>query len=219
MNIDVSILYRKRFEKELNTRKKIWKILCEDYFQKYISPREIVCDLGAGYCEFINNIRAKSKIAVDINKETKQYANKDVTTYICSSIDLPDNLSETIDTIFASNFFEHLPTKDALIQTLIEIKRVLKPNGKLMVLTPNIKYVGPSYWDFLDHQIPLTDDSIVEALELNDFEILLKKSKFLPYSTRSKLPKAQFLIKTYLKLPFLHTIFGKQSFVIAKKKA
>ncbi len=27
----------------------------------------------------------------------------------------------------------------------------------MLVLQPNIRYVGGAYWDFLDHHLPLTD--------------------------------------------------------------
>ena len=69
MEPEITRLYRLRFNKELKTRNKIWKILCRDFFQKYVKPTDTLCDIGAGYCEFINNINAKNKIAIDINKE------------------------------------------------------------------------------------------------------------------------------------------------------
>ena len=31
------------------------------FFQKYIPEEETVLEIGAGYCEFINNIKAKKK--------------------------------------------------------------------------------------------------------------------------------------------------------------
>ena len=61
-------LYIQRFSRsELAARNRIWKIMCTDVFSKYISPDCRVVDIGAGYCEFINNIVAKEKIAIDKN--------------------------------------------------------------------------------------------------------------------------------------------------------
>ena len=37
-------------------RNKIWKILCKHFFQKMINRKDTLMDIGAGYCEFINNI-------------------------------------------------------------------------------------------------------------------------------------------------------------------
>ena len=216
MEPQTTILYRKRFNKELDSRIKIWKVLCEDFFQKYIKPSNSVCDLGAGYCEFINNIKARERFAVDINPETKKYSVEGVKAIICSSVALNNHLKKKMDVVFVSNFFEHLPTKEDLIRTLIEIKKVLKRKGLLIILMPNIRFVGSSYWDFLDHQLPLSDRSMVEALELNGFEIEEKKIRFLPYTTKSKLPKAPIFVKLYLKLVALHFLIGKQSLIIAR---
>lgn len=217
MKSKVAELYRLRFNKELKLRDTIWKVLCSDFFQKYIKSSDTVCDLGAGFCEFINNIKAKNKIAIDINPDTKKYANKKIKVIITSSTNLPRKLQKSVNVVFASNFFEHLPTKEDITRTLIEIKKILVKNGKLIILMPNLRYVGAAYWDFLDHQLPLTDKSMIESLELNGFKIIESRAKFLPYSTKSKLPKAPILVSLYLKLRPLHLIFGKQSLIVAAK--
>ena len=38
--------------------------------------------------------------------------------------------------------------------------------GTLLILQPNIRFLADEYWDFVDHQLPLSDRSVVEALEL-----------------------------------------------------
>ncbi|MDO8487495.1 MAG: methyltransferase domain-containing protein [Candidatus Curtissbacteria bacterium] len=217
MEPEITRLYRLRFDKDLKKRNEIWKILCRDFFQKYIKPSDTVCDLGAGYCEFINNIKAKIRIAIDINPETKKFANKGLATLITSSTNLPKNLYNKVDVVFASNFFEHLSTKEELAKTLVEINKILKTGGKIIVLMPNIRYIGAAYWDFLDHQLPLTEKSMVEALTLNGCRIIEKRNRFLPYTTKSRLPKMGFLVRLYLKLTPLHLLFGKQSLIIAQK--
>lgn len=216
---NVTRLYQLRFRKELQRRNEIWKVLCTDFFQRYIKADYTVCDLGAGYCEFINNINSKNKIAVDINPDIKKYAQKNVKTFICPSTEISKKILDNIDVVFASNFFEHLPSKDYLVKTLIEIKRILNKGGMLIILMPNIRHVGASYWDFLDHQLPLTDKSMTEALELTGFKIIEQRSRFLPYSTKGKLPKSPFFVSLYLKMPFLHPFFGKQSLIVAQKFA
>lgn len=216
MEPEITRLYRARFQKELGERNDIWKVLCRDFFQKYIKAADSVCDIGAGYCEFINNIQAKYRMAIDINPETAKYSTADVEAIICSSVKLPKKLFQKFDVVFASNFFEHLPSKEDLAKTLGQIKKILKKNGKLIILMPNIRYVGAAYWDFLDHQLPLSDKSMIEALELNGFKIVKAKSKFLPYSTKSSLPKSPLFVSLYLKLPPLHLIFGKQSLIVAQ---
>ena len=210
-------IYADRFDKNVEKRNVMWKILCKDYFQKFIQPTDTVLDLAAGYCEFINNIKCRKKIAVDLNATTKKKADKDVKVYQALSTSLPKELTSKVDAVFVSNFFEHLDSKNELIDTLKEIHRVLKPGGKLLILQPNIRLVGAQYWDYVDHTLPLTEKSLYEALHLTDFALTYKKVRFLPYTTNSRIPASPLFIKLYLKFPLAQFILGKQSFLIGTK--
>lgn len=210
-------IYADRFDKDEDKRQVMWKILTEDYFQKFISKEDVVLDLAAGYCEFINNIHCRKKIAVDLNSATKKKATKDVEVYQALSTNLPKELTSKIDVVFTSNFFEHLDSKNELIDTLKEIHRVLKPNGKIMILQPNIRLVGSQYWDYVDHTLPLTEKSLEEAFHLTGFETIFKKTRFLPYTANSKIPARPWLIRLYLKLPVVQYFMGKQSFMVGVK--
>src|SRR5918911_2512313 len=73
--VALSNLYSNRFNQEEQRQKeRIWKVLCRDFFQRYVHPSDTVLDIGAGYCEFINNIQCARKIALDLNEDTKRYA-------------------------------------------------------------------------------------------------------------------------------------------------
>jgi len=209
-------MYRRRFGKDVEFRKKIYQVLCADFFQKYISENATVLEIGAGYCEFINNIRAKKKIALDLNPDIKKFAGDDVEAVITSSTDMKLIKNESIDVVFANNFFEHL-SKEDIVKTIREVNRVLKRGGKFIILQPNIRFCFRDYWMFFDHITPLDDRSLSEILEINGFKVVECKPKFLPYTTKSKLPKSIFLLKLYLRLPPMHRIFGKQAFIYAIK--
>lgn len=216
--MDVANLYHNRFDnKEILIKNHIWKILCSNFFNKYINFNDVILDLGSGYCEFINNIGAQKKIAVDINNDTKHFANKDVEVFIFDFVNTKFFKSNTFDVVFISNFFEHLKDKIEILRVLQNVREILKTNGILLILQPNIKYLTKEYWDFFDHNIALSDKSMCEALKLAGFNIKLAIPKFLPYTFKSKLPKSDFLLKLYLNLPFLWQIFGKQMFIIAQK--
>lgn len=217
MKKHVTSIYSDRFDKNIEQRNILWKILCENYFQKFIGSEETVLDLAAGYCEFINNIDAKTKIAVDLNPKTKDMANKDVKVYEALSTNLPKALAGKVDSVFTSNFFEHLDSKDELMATLKEVNRVLKKGGKIMVLQPNIKLVGGQYWDFVDHTLPVTEKSLAEALELNGFEVAYQKTRFLPYTASAGKPIVPLFVKIYLRVPLAHYFMGKQTFMVAEK--
>lgn len=220
MSSELSTLYKERFgPQELDRKNKLWRVLCTEFLQKFVAEESTVLDIGAGYCEFINNIRARRKYAVDLNEDTHRFAAPDVEVFMCSATRLdflPDN---SIDVTFVSNFLEHLRTKEDVFEVLREIHRVSKPVGHVLVLQPNIKYAYKQYWDFFDHHIPLSDKSLAEALVIAGFDIDRILPRFLPYSTKSRLPTFPLLVKLYLKVPLVWRILGKQAFVVARKRS
>jgi SAM-dependent methyltransferase len=209
-------IYRRRFEVDSEFRKGMYIILCESFFQKYVPTDSSILEIGAGYCEFINTIKAKKKMALDVNPDIRLHAQKDVQIIIGKSTCMEDIQTGSVDRVFANNFFEHL-TKPDIIQTLHEVYRVLKPDGEILVLQPNIRYCSKDYWMFFDHITPLDDRSIVEALEISGFSVKECISRFLPYTTKSRLPKSLMGLRLYLKFPALWKLFGAQAFICAKK--
>jgi SAM-dependent methyltransferase len=216
--MDLAELYRFRFpEAGLEQKARIWKALCEGFFQQFVPLHATVVDLACGYGEFINNIRCERRIGVDLNPDTKNFLRPGVEHLNSSATDvrLP---SLSVDVVFTSNFFEHLPNKDTLDQVLAECKRILKPGGRLIVLGPNLKYVGQAYWDFYDHHLPLTDVSLREGLVQAGFEVERVVPRFLPYTTKSALPKHPALVSLYVKVPLIWNVLGKQFLAIAHRK-
>lgn len=211
-------LYRARFtQKELDNKLKVWKVLTKHFFQKYVKRTDTVLDVGAGYCEFINNIKAKKKIALDINKDTKKFANSDVEVILDDCRKMKKIKSNSIDMVFISNFLEHMYNADDVEAVLVESKRVLKKEGLLLILQPNIKYAYKEYWDYFDHVVPLSHKSTAEALLKVGFKLIEIRPKFLPYTSKASVPKWKFLIILYLKLRIAQRIMGKQMFVVAQK--
>src|SRR5207248_2443690 len=121
----------------------------------------------------------------DLNPEVSRFAPPGTRTILAPSHDLSECVSdESVDVVFASNFFEHLPDKEIFLKTLAEMRRILRVGGRLLVLQPNIRAVGGSYWDFVDHHIPLNDRSLAEAVEMVGFRVVQLWPRFLPYTTR-----------------------------------
>lgn len=215
---NIQALYRTRFD-NVDLRNNVWKVLCKSFFQRFIKNTDTVLDIAAGYCEFINNISADKKIAIDINPDIANYAHNDVEYHNIECEKLLDYVEcDSIDVVFVSNFFEHLDNREELINVFGDIYKVLKPGGKLLVLQPNIRYVKSAYWDFIDHKIPITDKSIIEIGKMLSFETVLNMPKFLPYTTKTKMPIHPIFVHLYLMLiPFSSFLMGKQSFTILEK--
>jgi SAM-dependent methyltransferase len=216
--VDLEELYQHRFDPAERARKAaVWQVLCRRFFERYVRDSDTVLDLGAGMCEFINTIRCRERIAVDVNPAVRHEAGPGVRVIVTRSDDLGDIAAESVDVVFASNFLEHLPDKNTLLATLRESCRVLRCGGRMLVLQPNIRVLGGRYWDFFDHHIPLSDRSLVEALELVGLRVVEVRPRFLPYTTKSSLPQHPFFIHLYLSLPLAHRLLGGQAWVVAKK--
>lgn len=210
-------LYATRFESsQLAGKNAIWRTLCRHFFAKRINANWKIADIACGYCEFINNITAAEKYAVDLNPDTKNFVGKDVKFVNGTLADLAQTIVENyLDAIFISNFLEHLDSKDEIFQLFAEAKKLLKPNGKILILQPNIKYVKGAYWDFFDHKTPLTDQALIELATMLNMNVEECIPKFLPYTTKSKVPQSPWLIWAYLKLmPISGWFLGSQSFLI-----
>ena len=214
---ELQSIYRRRFEARIAYRSRLWQTLVEAYFQRFVPPDAAVLDLGCGYGESINHVRCGRKYGMDLNPESRDRLAPGV-TLLPQDCSLPWQLPDaSLDVVFTSNFFEHLPDKAGLRATILEAARCLRPGGRIIALGPNIKYVPGAYWDFWDHFLCLTDLSLGEALENNGFRVTLSHARFLPYSTvhRPDFPAA--LIRLYLALPWAWALFGKQFLVIAER--
>lgn len=213
----LATIYQNRFSGHESYRNNVWSILISKFFTKWLKTDYNILDLGCGYGEFINQVDSKAKYAMDLNPNTKKILNDDIIFHEqdCSQ---PWNIeSESLDLVFTSNFFEHLPNKFSLDKTIAEIRKALKPRGFLIAMGPNISVLNGKYWDFWDHHVALSDSSLSELLEINDFKIIRSYSRFLPYNMVRVKERPLFLISLYLRLPIFWSFFGKQFLIIAQK--
>lgn len=216
----LSSLYDNRFSSYERVRKvNLWKVLIDDFLQQFITKEDVVVDIGAGSCEFINLIKAKHKIAFDLNPKIYDFAQNDV-EIISAPISKISKFFQKrkVNVAFLSNVVEHIDTKEEAFNLLLDIYKILVRGGKLLIMQPDIKRVGNAYWDFFDHKIAITESSLLEVLNTVGFRIKMIKSPFLPYSTKIRfLPLSPILLRIYLKIRPLHILFGKQFFVCAQK--
>lgn len=210
-------LYKHRFSAQERIRKdQIWQALCEGYFQRFIAPTDTVLDIACGQGEFIRHIRCQHKIAVDLNREVEATLGPEI-RFLCTSADHLSGVDTgTVDCCFVSNFFEHLESKQQMDAVLQEMHRVLKPGGRVLCMQPNILYEPGRYWDFYDHVLPLSHRSAAEGFAKNGFEIEKIVDRFVPFTTKSKLPTHPFFVRAYLALPFVWRFLGGQFVIVAR---
>ena len=215
----VAQLYRHRFPVGVLTRRtEVWSVLCRSWFAKYIPPSAKVVEVAAGYCEFINNVMAVERVAVDLNPETKIHAAPGVIVYEVPAERLADIIERGhFDTAFMSNFLEHCRSRDQVLAVLRAVSVVLKPGGRLLILGPNFRYCYKDYFDYFDHHLALTEKAVIEALQLSGFEVEVVEPRTLPFTFRRRLPSWPWIVWLYLRLPYLWRIFGSQFFIVGKK--
>ncbi len=215
-------IYTSRFTSEQErVRSSSWRVLCRDFFQRYILPSDTIVDIGAGDGLFLKNIRASKKIAVDLSEHAKELEKHGIEVIQVSASQFVKHLSGSVDVVFMSNFLEHLPNKAILLEVLAECRRALKPGGLILILQPNVRYAGSAYWDYIDHHIALTEHSLVEALQVTGFNIERVVPQFVPYTAKSFAGSfsswfnPERVMEWYLRIPILWRVFGGQTFVVA----
>jgi SAM-dependent methyltransferase len=215
----VDQLYRHRFPRELLARRAaVWSVLYGTWLARYIPRQARLLEVAAGYCEFINNADAAERVAVDLNPETKHFAAPGVVVHEVAAECLAEKLPPAyFDTVFMSNFLEHCRSRDAMLAVLRAVATILKPDGRVLILGPNFRCCYKQYFDYFDHHLPLTEKSIVEAIQLAGFEPEVVLPRTLPYSFRGRLPARAWLVRLYLRLPWVWRFFGAQFFVVGKK--
>jgi SAM-dependent methyltransferase len=214
-------LYRHRFtEPFLERRNAVWKILCRAWFRRYIPPDARVLEIGAGYCEFINNVEAVKRVAVDVNPETRTHAGRNVQVLEMTAERLTDCIQPgSFDVVFMSNFLEHCRSRDQMLAVLRNAATVLSEDGRVLILGPNFRCCYRHYFDFFDHYLPLTEKAIVEAIQLAGFTAEAVHARTLPFTFAGRLPSRPWLVRLYLKLPWVWPLFGAQFFVVGRKKS
>lgn len=193
----------------------LWQVLSE-YLARYIPPTASVLELGAGYCDWINAVRAAHKVALDVWDEMPRYAASDVRA-ICH--DLTQGLDilgdARFDAVLASNVLEHFEP-DTAARLVTEVFGHLNGGGRFIIIQPNFRFAYRRYFDDYTHRSVFTDVSLPNLLRALGFEIERVDARFMPYSLQGKgrFARAR-LIRAYLNSPYKP--FAGQMLVIARK--
>ncbi|ONI68879.1 methyltransferase type 11 [Kribbella sp. ALI-6-A] len=180
-------------------RTKIWQHLC-NYLQRWISTDAEVLELGAGWCDFSNNVKAKRVVAMDLDSTVDRAAAAHVEPVIGDCTDLGKFEDGTFDVVFASNLLEHLD-RDSSNRLLAEAKRVLRPGGRLILMQPNFRLNPGRYFDDFTHVAIFTDQSLQDYLVAEGWKIDAVKAKFMPLTLKSKGGNLTFVVPWYLRSP------------------
>ena len=198
-------------------RKTVWGEICNFLNRHYISKDSAVLELGSGYGDFIGQIKARKKVAIEIEDihEERMQSYPDVKILFGSAMELLPTLDRgQFDFVFASNYFEHFAIED-IKEQLRGITGVLKEGGKLVIIQPNFQLYPEKYFDDWTHKTVFSHETMLGFLEMNGFRSQHCQKRFLPHSMKSRLPVSKLLVRLYLNSPIKP--LASQFLIVAEK--
>jgi 2-polyprenyl-3-methyl-5-hydroxy-6-metoxy-1,4-benzoquinol methylase len=207
-------LYDARFnDEEVSAREAVWREVVR-YLERWIDPAAPIIDIGCDRGLALRWVHGSERWGVDVRNVAAALP-PDVRFVQASGLDIADRVPvHHFGTVLMSNYLEHLESGDAVIAQLQVAAQLLRPGGNVIVLQPNIRLVGPAYWDFIDHRVALTENSLLEAADLAHLRTVRLVRRFLPYSTKSHLPTNPMLVRAYLSLTPAWRLLGRQTLYI-----
>jgi SAM-dependent methyltransferase len=210
-------VYAQRFsDADAAAKNAIWREIGA-FLQRYVPEDGVVLDVACDRGDFIRNISASEKWATDL-RDVSSHLPQEIRFVQANGLEIDRHLPhDHFDVLFMSNYLEHLPGGEAVIEQLRVARTLLKPGGRVVVLQPNVRLVGSAYWDFIDHSTILTERSLVEAAELAGLRTVEVIVRFLPYTTKSRLPQSPRLVRAYLAFRPAWRFLGKQTLYVGAK--
>jgi len=215
---DLDRVYAHRFgRREAAAKDAMWAEVVH-YLARWIPANSAVIDIACDEGYFIRHVAANERWATDL-RDVRAALGDDIRFVQADGRVLSTAVpADHFDVAFMSNYLEHLATPDDVIRQLREARNVVKPGGRVIVLQPNIRYVGAAYWDFIDHRVALTERSLAEAATTAGLTVEHVIPRFLPYTTKSRLPQRSSLVRWYLRFPLAWRILGKQTLLVARRE-
>ena len=181
-------------------RRRVWQHITR-HLQKWMPADADVLELGAGYCDFSNNVVARSRVAMDLRPEFAAFAEPGVRTEVGDCSDLTRFADASFDVVFASNLLEHLDLS-ANTALVAQVRRVLRPNGRLVLVQPNYRLRPREYFDDYTHVTVFSDRSLADFITAQGMRVEHVDARFLPFTMKSRLSFGHVLVPLYLRLPY-----------------
>jgi len=215
---DLDQVYNRRFsERHRASKDLIWPPIV-NHLQRYIVEGPVI-DIGCDMGYFIRHVKGSERWATDL-RDPGESLPPDIRFIRADGLELDKAVpADYFGTAFMSNYLEHLSSRDEVVDQLRVAFRILRPGGRVIVMQPNIRLIGGRYWDFIDHKVPLTERSLEEAGLVAGFRTEALVTRFLPYTTKSRLPQHPALVRAYLAFPPAWRLLGKQTLYVGERPA
>jgi len=164
----------------------------QQILSKLLPPNGLLLDVGCWDGSFSRYSREINYIGLDINLQALKKAKRKKIDLILASCDFLPFRSESFDACSMIEVIEHLYFPGRAIR---EAHRILKPNGKLILATPNLvnfidrvkMLLGKDITWLFGHQHIrfFTWKSLNDLLRRHGFELEERETWFLPFPMRS----------------------------------
>ena len=190
----LSKVYSKQNKPFTSYPEKLARMLLEQYMPR---GRSNLLDIGCGRGELSLHFSKYHNVHAIDNSDFKHPTNYKYTHMdLVRGIDLPDN---SFDIIFSKSVIEHFRNPLDLLE---EMKRVLKPNGTFICMTPDWESQYRNFYNDCTHVSPFSRKSLRDALNICELkEIKVKHLYQLPFTWNNKrtriIPKIINIITPY----------------------
>lgn len=139
-----------------------------------------VIDIGCGAGALFDAIGRERAVGIDHSEQglsrTRQV--RGAAPVLCADTRRIPFADQTVDAVTVQHVIEHLTDCDAACR---EWRRLLKPGGVLLVLTPNVRFVDPSVFDDDTHVHLFDGSDLRDTLSAAGFEIIDLRTLGLPW--------------------------------------
>ena len=154
---------------------------------KIIDNNKTILDIGCGDGSLVKHLNSQGITATGCDIKELNFE-RDIFPY----------KDESFDFILLYSVIEHINNTDHLI---LEIRRMLKKSGILVIVAPNFKYCFNNFYDDPTHIRPFTNIGLEELLKIYNFKNILVKPWTVNYLNFIWKLKFCFFYCAYL-LPF-----------------
>ena len=196
-------------------RAPVWRAIAR-YLQPWVKAELPLLELGAGYGEFTRAINASEKWALEQNSALVDHWEPCVQSVIQSVLDPWPIPEASLGTVFASNFFEHF-TLEQGAEILTQAKTKLRSGGRIVCVQPNFRLEPRRYFDDYTHRTAYTDQGFRDFLTALGWRVVHCEPRFMPFTMKSRMPTAEWLVDLYLAIPATVRPLAGQFLVVAEK--
>jgi len=144
--------------------------LCNYLFQRFdMKKGDKILDVGCGRGDFLKGFKSLrlEVFGLDCQKSHSEILEGIEVRYVNVENNPFPFDSETFDFVFSKSVIEHLWTPDNFIR---ESYRVLKPGGRIIIMTPDWHSQRHIFYDDFSHVHPYTQISVRDMLKIYNFQ-------------------------------------------------